>query len=234
MASFGGVTTSMVNDDLLSDEQLQQLLQQAHERLTNKDSGAQDVVMMDETPQVSYRFPKLDTGDLPKAPLRVNDKIVRAPADITVSDTDRKFAEKEVELQEPVEARRLRLKETKELTAGSNWFDMPRTDLTPELKRDLQILKMRAVIDPKRFYKKDKQAGFPKYSQVGTIVEGATEFFSARLTRKERKRNILDEVISDKKSRNRLKEKYQEVQSKNRSGRKDFYKKLKEQRKKKV
>lgn len=43
---------------------------------------------------------------------------------------------------------------------------MPRTDLTPELKRDLQLLKMRGVIDPKRFYKKDKQAGFPKYSQV--------------------------------------------------------------------
>lgn len=43
--------------------------------------------------------------------MEVNDKIVRAPVNITVSETDRKLAEKEVELQEPVEAKKLRMKE---------------------------------------------------------------------------------------------------------------------------
>jgi hypothetical protein len=56
MASFAGVTASVVDDDLMSDEQIQQLLQQAHERLTNKHSGAQDMMMVDEAPQVSYRY----------------------------------------------------------------------------------------------------------------------------------------------------------------------------------
>lgn len=58
MASFAGVTAPVVNDDLLSDEQIQQLLQEAHQRLSNKDSGAQDVVMttFEDAPQISYKY----------------------------------------------------------------------------------------------------------------------------------------------------------------------------------
>ena len=38
----------------------------------------------------------------------------------------------------------------KKATAGKNWFDLPRTELTPQLKRDLQLIKMRNVLDPHR------------------------------------------------------------------------------------
>ena len=38
----------------------------------------------------------------------------------------------------------------KKATSGSEWYNLPRTSLTPELKRDLQLLKMRSVLDPKR------------------------------------------------------------------------------------
>lgn len=106
---------------------------------------------------------------------------------------------------------------------------MPRTDLTPQLKRDLQLIKMRNVLDPHRHYKKDSSA-LPEYSQVGTIIEGNTEFFSSRLTKKERKRTIVEEIMADDGNRKRFKKKYDEIQSKKRSGKKEFYKKLKAQR----
>ena len=84
-------------------------------------------------------------------------------------------------------------------TTGSNWFDMAAPVVTPELKYDLQLLKLRSVIDPKRHYKKNdtKSKTLPKYFQVGTVVESSLDFFSARLTKKERKRSIADELLSD-------------------------------------
>ncbi|KAG9231641.1 hypothetical protein BJ875DRAFT_506545 [Amylocarpus encephaloides] len=92
------------------------------------------------------------------------------------------------------------------VTAGSDWFNLPRTNLTPELKRDLQLLKMRSVLDPKRFYKKDNsKLQIPKYSEVGTIIEGPTEYFTSRLTNKERKRTLVEEVLQDEQSTKRFK-----------------------------
>lgn len=51
-------------------------------------------------------------------------------------------------------------------TAGDGWFGMRAPELTDELKNDLKALKMRASMDPKRFYKKNDRDGFPKYFQV--------------------------------------------------------------------
>lgn len=52
-------------------------------------------------------------------------------------------------------------------TAGKDWFDMPSTNLTPEIKRDIQLIGMRGTLDPKRFYKKDKDLKkIPKVFQV--------------------------------------------------------------------
>lgn len=79
-------------------------------------------------------------------------------------------------------------------TAGGKWFDMKAPELTPELKRDLHILKNRHVLDPKRFYKKEDAPS--KYFAMGTIKEDPTEFFSARLTRKQRKRTLAEEILS--------------------------------------
>ncbi|KAH7513586.1 hypothetical protein JRO89_XSUnG0176400 [Xanthoceras sorbifolium] len=85
-------------------------------------------------------------------------------------------------------------------TAGTSWFDMPAATITPELKKDLQLLKLRNVIDPKRHYKKgdSKSKTLPKYFQVGTVVESASDFFSSRLAKKERKATLADELLSDR------------------------------------
>lgn len=126
----------------------------------------------------------------------------------------------------------LTLQQQKKATAGSDWFNLPKTNLTPELKRDLQLLKMRNVLDPHRHYKKESgKMQAPEYSQVGTIIEGPTEFFSGRIEKAQRKKTFVEEVLAGEQETKRFKRKYGELQDRKTSGKKAFYKKLKEQRK---
>ncbi|KAK1265648.1 hypothetical protein QJS04_geneDACA010626 [Acorus gramineus] len=71
-------------------------------------------------------------------------------------------------------------------------FDMPAPQVTPEAKKDLQILK------------------------VGTIVEPVSEFFSGRLTKKERKSTLADELLSDGTFNAYRKRKVREIEEKHR------------------
>lgn len=122
-------------------------------------------------------------------------------------------------------------KQTKKASAGPNWYNMPRTDLTPELKRDIQLIKMRNVLDPHRQYKKENgKMQAPDFSQVGTIVEGPTEFFNGRVENKNRKRTLAEEVIAGERETKRFSRRYGELQQKTTSGKKAFYKALKEKR----
>ncbi|XP_043701743.1 rRNA-processing protein fcf2-like [Telopea speciosissima] len=104
-------------------------------------------------------------------------------------------------------------------TAGKSWFEMPAPTITPELKKDLQMLKLRSVIDPKRHYKKgdSKSKTLPKYFQVGTVTESASDFFSGRLTKKERKATLADELLSDRSLGEYRKRKVREIEEQNQS-----------------
>ena len=55
------------------------------------------------------------------------------------------------------------------------------------------------MIDPKRHYKKGDSnlKSVPKYFQLGTVIESSADFFTARLTKKERKSTIAGELLSD-------------------------------------
>ncbi|KAF5634563.1 member of the karyopherin-beta family nuclear import [Fusarium sp. NRRL 52700] len=116
----------------------------------------------------------------------------------------------------------LGLKGKEKSTAGPEWFDLPKTNMTPEFKREWQVLRMRGILDPKH-QKKNLRASAPEYSQVGEIIAGPTEFFSARLTRKERKNTILEEVTRDLDS-HKFTDKYAGIQKQKTSGKKAFYK----------
>lgn len=121
----------------------------------------------------------------------------------------------------------------KKATAGKEWYHLPRTELTPELRRDLQLLKMRGVLDPKRHYKKtDSKDDVPAYSQVGTIIEGPTDYFNGRLTKKERKQTFMEEILAQEQESGRFKKKYDEILKKKSSGKKAFYKALQAKRRK--
>ena len=47
-----------------------------------------------------------------------------------------------------------------------------------QVKRDLRMLRLRGAFDPKRFYKSADATKFPKYFQMGTVVEGPADFYS--------------------------------------------------------
>lgn len=152
----------------------------------------------------------------------------------TVKGTDESNSSRDLKfrtLADPVLVKQAK-KAAKESNSGSQWFNMPRPELTPELRRDWQLLQMRSVLDPKRHYKKET-APIPKFFQTGTIVEGNTEFYSARLTRKERKKTIADELLADDKAKEYFKRKFVEIQQQKQSGKKKHYKKVKEMREKK-
>ncbi|KAL1896459.1 dTDP-fucopyranose mutase [Ceratocystis pirilliformis] len=110
-------------------------------------------------------------------------------------------------------------------TAGSGWFDLPETNLTPELKRDLQLLRLRNALNPKVHYKKQSwRSQVPRYSHVGEVIAGPTDFFSSRITKKERRNTFAQEVLAVEKSTGKFKAKYGEIQKVKTSGRKAFAK----------
>ncbi|KAI8075183.1 Fcf2 pre-rRNA processing-domain-containing protein, partial [Gongronella butleri] len=115
-------------------------------------------------------------------------------------------------------------------TSGSGWFDMPLGEMTEENKRDLQILRMRHVLDRKRHYRKMDKKHQPKYFQIGTLIEGATEFYSARLNRKDRKQTITEEIMGDSHHTDYYKRKYGEIQQAKTSGGKRYNKNKKAKR----
>jgi len=108
-------------------------------------------------------------------------------------------------------------------TAGASWGHMRAPTVTPELKRELLIVKMRDVLDPKRFYRSADGKELPKYFQMGTIVEGA-EDGAHRLTKRERKGSMLQELMSDGAIRKRAKSQFLKSQAAHAEGRQRRFK----------
>jgi hypothetical protein len=103
-------------------------------------------------------------------------------------------------------------KKQRDNSAGQGWFGMRPTPMSDQLKSDLAIIRNRNYLDPKKFYKSaDSFKG--KVLQVGTVIEGSSEFYSSRLTNKERKQNLTEEIMSDATVANYAKRKYYDMQS---------------------
>ncbi|WPH00713.1 rRNA-processing protein FCF2 [Acrodontium crateriforme] len=227
MAMTGTLSTrqNLGAEDDLTDEQIEELLAGATARLQAKSKAVQ---IQEPT---TFSFPKLNAGELEKPYISSDGVCAHVDAARLLEDKHRKQANSTRMVEDPVAAKKLAI-EKKKATAGSDWFNLPKTDLTPELKRDLQLLKMRNVLDPHRHYKKDGgKMKAPEYSQVGTIIQGPTEYFSGRIDNKQRKRTFVEEVLAGEEQTGRFKKKYGELQSKKTSGKKAFYKTLKAQRK---
>ncbi|KAI0014034.1 Fcf2-domain-containing protein [Xylariaceae sp. FL0662B] len=198
----------------LSDEQIDQLLKEAETRLTAKQRG--------QSEDASKALPK---SNLEKAAKK---EAIEPKPPTVVSSLTGNAKELSIRVAEP---RRSKKEMTTKADAGPSWYNLPRTDLTPQLKRDLQILKMRDVLDSKRFYRKDNsRAAVPTFSSVGTIVEGPTDFYNTRMTKKERKRTLLEEVLETEDSTRKLKSKYGQIQEVKKSGKKGHYKKMMQKR----
>jgi len=96
--------------------------------------------------------------------------------------------------------------------AGSDWNYMTAGDDSEEAKRDLKLLSMRRVLDPKRFYKREPKQPRPKYYQIGTVVEDGSDFYASRIPNRERKQHFVEEVLSDLSKKQYLKRKFLQIQ----------------------
>ncbi|TKX24224.1 hypothetical protein C1H76_3527 [Elsinoe australis] len=210
-----------------SDERMEELMRKAEQRLREEER----VVAIRPDEYKPFKFPQLDTGAIAKPhikPAKHGATVLRKDSEGESEKNSSSLHMRKVE--DPVMVRQ-RQTEKKKATAGERWYNLPKTDLTPELKRDLQILKMRNVLDPHRHYKKEGgKMKAPEYSQVGTIIEGPTEYHSARLSNRDRKRTLVEEVLAGERQSGRFKKKYGDVQAKKTSGKKAFYNALKAKR----
>lgn len=62
-------------------------------------------------------------------------------------------------------AKAIRKKERSK-TKGDQWYNLPAPEMTEEKERDLEIIQMRSILNPKQFYKKNDLKTLPKYFQV--------------------------------------------------------------------
>ena len=120
-------------------------------------------------------------------------------------------------------------------TAGMQWFNLPKTNMDPRLENDFKLIRMRSALDSKRHFKKNTIGpAIPVFSQVGTVIEGASEFYSARKRRKDRKPTFMEEAFSGESSTLHLKSRYGEVQQTKQSGKRTHYNFVKATRKKRA
>ncbi|RCI10805.1 hypothetical protein L249_5428 [Ophiocordyceps polyrhachis-furcata BCC 54312] len=103
-----------------------------------------------------------------------------------------------------------RMLRTSNDTAGFDWFFLKTTDLTPQLKRDWQLLGMRGLLDPKH-RKKTLRSALPKYCRVAEVSSALTTLFDDRYLRKKAK-HFLHGHIGVEKDSEKIRKKYAEVQ----------------------
>ncbi|XP_059152511.1 deoxynucleotidyltransferase terminal-interacting protein 2-like [Physella acuta] len=121
------------------------------------------------------------------------------------------------DVRPPAKGRRALKKERRaerEKTLGDKWFGMKAPDIDDKLKNDMELIRMRGALDPKKFYKHQDRKALPKYFQMGTVVDEGTDFYSSRLTKKQRKQTLVEELMADANIRQYNKRKYSELQQK--------------------
>lgn len=109
---------------------------------------------------------------------------------------------------------------------------MPATEITDELRQDMEIIQMRSVLNPKQFYKKNDLKTLPKYFQVGTMLPSPLDRYHNRGERVGKKRSLVDELLQDAEFQQFNKRKYGEVMAeKRKTGLHKAYKKMKKAKK---
>ena len=154
--------------------------------------------------------------ELSKTERERSEQILRAPPNLRTTPSKVRLAPaastslEGTGVVQPLHTSRKAKKQLKPDTAGAAWGHMTAKELTPELKRDLQIIRMRGVLDPKRFYRSsDMKKELPKYFQVGTLIGGAEDAGA----KKKPRGTMLQDVMGDAKIRKRTKEQFGKIQA---------------------
>ncbi|KAJ8958221.1 hypothetical protein NQ318_017362 [Aromia moschata] len=121
------------------------------------------------------------------------------------------ISEKKITKGETVLTDIIDLQKEREKTKGKKWYGLPATEMTEEVKHDLEILQMRSVLDPKHFYKKNDLSVLPKYFQFGTVMDTPVDYYKDRIPKNKRKKTLVDELLADANFNKYNKRKYKEI-----------------------
>ncbi|KJA24075.1 hypothetical protein HYPSUDRAFT_53965 [Hypholoma sublateritium FD-334 SS-4] len=228
------------DEDEITQEHLDSLLEKARKNAKDAENLVQvsveegeDVLVLPDESQPP--IPALNPGKLPApyitfgatrfdGPSKIRDPEVERTARATASISAPAPPTPPDELTKS--GKPLTKKQKKELrtkTAGKDWFDLPAPQESelPRMYREVEALRLRNQLDPKRFYKKDEgegkgMKGLPKYFAIGTILPTTTPFGTAsgdNLTRANRKRTLVDELVDDAEAKRYAKKKFEDLQS---------------------
>ncbi|KAI0923251.1 hypothetical protein AcV5_007433 [Taiwanofungus camphoratus] len=235
------------SDEEITQEFLDSLLDKARRNATliahggygnevAEDAQEEEVIQLDEGTKPEERpLPLLDTGSLPTPYMKLAESRKAGPSTIRDLDLERveqaasSLTAPAVSIRPPAltkSAKPLTKREKKALknkTTGPSWFDLPapaEADL-PRLYREVEAMRLRNQLDPKRFYRREEGEGkgikgLPKHFAIGTIIPSNTPFGTAsadNLSRVKRKRTIVDELVDDAEARSYAKKKFKELQA---------------------
>ncbi|XP_058451800.1 deoxynucleotidyltransferase terminal-interacting protein 2 [Malaya genurostris] len=96
-------------------------------------------------------------------------------------------------------------------TKGANWFNLPAPEITEEVKNELELIRMRSVLDPKHFYKRSEMKTLPKYFQIGKVIASPLDYYNERGTKKTKAKTLVDELLEDAEFQKYNKKKYAEA-----------------------
>eukprot|EP00927_Polykrikos_kofoidii_P031919 TRINITY_DN2732_c0_g1_i2.p1 TRINITY_DN2732_c0_g1~~TRINITY_DN2732_c0_g1_i2.p1 ORF type:complete len:289 (+),score=71.40 TRINITY_DN2732_c0_g1_i2:53-868(+) len=104
----------------------------------------------------------------------------------------------------PVDDSKLRRKEARKLKEDrlERWYGMKKMQVDPELEKELKAIKLRANLDPKRFYKGNDTKELPKYFAVATEIAGGMRPAGLKATPEPRPgsgRSLLQSALYDEK-----------------------------------
>ncbi|KAI0055866.1 Fcf2-domain-containing protein [Artomyces pyxidatus] len=231
-----------VSDEEVTQEYLESLLEKARQnaaaasrpQISQEDGAEEEIIHLGDPESEQKKLPTLDPGILPEPYIILGPTRRDAPTAIRDLDAER-AAQSTSSLSTPtpplpppeitksgVPLTRREKKALKTKTAGSDWFDLPApaaADL-PRLYREVEALRLRNQLDPKRFYRKDEGEGrgikgLPKYFAIGKVIPTSTPFGGAsgdNLARAERKRTLVDELVDDAEARRYAKRKFSDLQ----------------------
>ncbi|KAG2155814.1 uncharacterized protein EDB93DRAFT_1128346 [Suillus bovinus] len=224
-SSSSSSSNSSSNSDSDSDSDDEEITQEYLQSLLDKaKSNARESAKMKKAlrenldgDESERPLPPLDPGELPPAYFEFVKDRRHAPATIRDPDIQQRRSS---HLWNPMENQ----------TAGPSWFDLPapaEADL-PRLHREVEALRLRNQLDPKRFYRKGRRGWegyqrttetfccrFPTQYIIGTIVTTNTPFGTAstdNLPRAHRKRTLVDELVDDAEARRYAKRKFEDLQ----------------------
>ncbi|KAG7088542.1 hypothetical protein E1B28_012524 [Marasmius oreades] len=236
--------SSEEEEEIITQEYLDSLLDKARKNLPRQTPATEAAVREEELivlpkEEPSVPLPPLDPGPVPKPYFQLRQTLYE-PSSLREPEAelaDRNANTSSISAGAPAppipppelskSGKSITKKQRKELrnkTAGSDWFDMPAPSESelPRLYREVEAMRLRNQLDPKRFYKKDEGEGkgikgLPKHFAIGTVVITNTPFGGGGsgqdLTRAERKRTLVDELVDDAEARRYAKKKFQDLQS---------------------